>query len=767
MIEEISKLKNAGIYKDIQRSTCAQFKRYNLIYGWNGSGKSTLARVFRCIERGGETNDLPDLEYSFTENSQTYENQNINLFNEKIAVFNSDFVNENIDWNGIINSILFIDESNIENAREYNELKKILYGNEEVKGKIALQNEKKQDLQKKESALEKDLSIIAKKIKSHFQTIDMSDSRYINYDKAKVKKILQEDPINREDFLSGDKFSDAMRLAKGTNKLSNIEFSVSIKKQGQYLALLEKVQSICASTILNCVIEELKGDNELSDWVEKGLSLHKEKARKTCAFCGAPLGEDRISELDTHFNEAYENLMRQIDKMIEEVKGEFQIKLDQLPHENEFYEEYRETIKELKEKYCLVAGEINLKNIKICELLQQKRNMPFKSVALDEYNLEYSSEIIKLKEIIAQIEEVVNENNNITGELDKRKIQAQRKVERHYLSQELTSTSYAAKKKEIARLQSEVERENKKLEKEIEKYEEIEKELSSETLAAAEFNRTLALFLGHEEIQLEFDSKRKGYRVIRNKNQIAHNLSEGEKTAIAFTYFITKLKENGSKIEDYILVIDDPVSSFDSNKIFAAYAYLKAECDCARQLFILTHNYNFCSLVLGWFRTKGKSGGFCTYMVENDFDENGQRCATLSDGEKLLIQSTEYDYVFYTAYKMRGKKMGKAELIFCGNICRKLLESFLSFKFPKQRNNYSNLLDKAFEKKEDTFKKELIYKFTNYYSHSGRINALEELDDDILIGNYKTVLDDVFSIIQELDETHYRAMEERVKEALN
>ena len=61
----------------------------------------------------------------------------------------------------------------------------------------------------------------------------------------------------------------------------------------------------------------------------------------------------------------------------------------------------------------------------------------------------------------------------------------------------------------------------------------------------------------------------KGYEIIRNNTGVHDaDLSEGEKTAIAFVYFITKLKENDNKITESIIVVDDPVSSFDSNHLF-------------------------------------------------------------------------------------------------------------------------------------------------------------------------------------------------------
>lgn len=103
-------------------------------------------------------------------------------------------------------------------------------------------------------------------------------------------------------------------------------------------------------------------------------------------------------------------------------------------------------------------------------------------------------------------------------------------------------------------------------------------------------------------------------------------------------------------------MIDDPISSFDSNKLFSAYAYMKSQCDETKQLFVLTHNYHFFSLILGWFNKKyikdsngHKIPNFNIYRVENRF-ENDTRCALLNNGGESLKQATDYDYIFYTIY---------------------------------------------------------------------------------------------------------------------
>ena len=135
----------------------------------------------------------------------------------------------------------------------------------------------------------------------------------------------------------------------------------------------------------------------------------------------------------------------------------------------------------------------------------------------------------------------------------------------------------------------------------------LEDSLSNEGLGADQFNESLHKFLGRSELTLRFNPVKKGYEILRNDSeQVDGNLSEGEKTAIAFVYFITKLKENDNNIEDTIVVVDDPISSFDSNHLFHAYSFMKVNCEKAKQLFVLTHNFTFFKLVRDWISRKNK-----------------------------------------------------------------------------------------------------------------------------------------------------------------
>lgn len=97
---------------------------------------------------------------------------------------------------------------------------------------------------------------------------------------------------------------------------------------------------------------------------------------------------------------------------------------------------------------------------------------------------------------------------------------------------------------------------------------------------------------------------RGNYRLIRSNGQdVNQTLSEGEKTFVTFLYFMHLL--NGSnnrdlKTENKVVVINDPISSLDSNVLFIVSNLILKLIDEVRnnqsnavQVFILTHNVYF------------------------------------------------------------------------------------------------------------------------------------------------------------------------------
>src|SRR5690606_24118926 len=119
-----------------------------------------------------------------------------------------------------------------------------------------------------------------------------------------------------------------------------------------------------------------------------------------------------------------------------------------------------------------------------------------------------------------------------------------------------------------------------------------------------EINKTLKSY-GFLNFEIVPSQKEKNqYQIQREDGSIAEStLSEGEVTFITFLYFL-QLAKGSTKEEDIseerILVVDDPISSLDSNVLFVVSSLLKEIIKSVkkgegniRQLILLTHNVYF------------------------------------------------------------------------------------------------------------------------------------------------------------------------------
>mgnify|MGYP000262044497 CR=1 FL=1 len=128
----------------------------------------------------------------------------------------------------------------------------------------------------------------------------------------------------------------------------------------------------------------------------------------------------------------------------------------------------------------------------------------------------------------------------------------------------------------------------------------------------------------------------------------------------------------------------------------------------------------------------------------------------------MLDYSTEYHFLFSKLHKFNAsKKLSIEECFFVANVSRKLLEIFLSFKFPKKRNDFALHLNSALPNKSDAIMRERVYRFINKYSHTDYIEAFDNSIDNI-ISESDNIAKDVLKIIKMLDKKHYEELIEIV-----
>lgn len=133
---------------------------------------------------------------------------------------------------------------------------------------------------------------------------------------------------------------------------------------------------------------------------------------------------------------------------------------------------------------------------------------------------------------------------------------------------------------------------------------ELSKNITSVQPAVDEINRLLSIYGFTNFLIIPSPEQQNHYAIQRENGDLAHHtLSEGEVTFITFLYFVQLAKgalNQNFVTEDRVLVIDDPISSLDSNILYIISTIVKGlireikeSSGTIKQILLLTHNVYF------------------------------------------------------------------------------------------------------------------------------------------------------------------------------
>lgn len=765
MILRINRLRQFGIFIDYNGSGIQQFGRYNLIYGWNGTGKSTLSNVFSCLESRSLTPRFAGAQFSIAqENGTSLTEANLAASQLNVHVFNQRFIHENIDWDKSVKSILLIAKEKIDDLQALERKK------DELGEKKKAHAAKLTEIRTKTEALDKFLTSAAKKMKTGLQAIDTSDSYYLNYDRRKLSKFIEshgESVAKRESVLSNEKVIELTNAAR-PDHLPRITFVSTEIEEGYFKKAAGRIRDLIGTTAINQAIERLTENPNIRDWVQKGLEIHEHHKSESCEFCGEPFTKARAEALAAHFSKEFTDFQARLNNAATWIESQG-APANSLPASTSFYKEFATEAMRLEGQYKEAAQKINEQIEGWRDALKEKITDPSKTeIQIADMG---EDDVANFNAVLLSIVDLVTKHSNKTDNFSAETSKAKKSLELHFSAAEIQEFDYAGNEKQCKDLEATAAIDKKAIDELTLEVGKLEALLSNETVGAKEFNDILHRFIGRSELCLGFNQAKKGYEIIRNGvGEHDGNLSEGEKTAIAFVYFITKLKENGNNIQDTIVVVDDPVSSFDSNHLFHAYSFLKTQCIDAKQLFVLTHNFTYFKLVRDWFTTTNRNRAKknppkapVAFFYRLDAPPGSPRHSLLVDAdESLKNYGSEYHYIFKKLYAYRAKTtLDRDEAFLTANLARKLLESFFTFKFPRGRNDVNQLMDAGLQgcTITTTELKEKIYRFINKYSHSDVIEITEESAEN-LAGESHSVLNNIFQWIEEADKKHFDEMVE-------
>jgi len=760
MIKKINRIKDLGlVFSDFTwNPSTSDFKQFNLIYGLNGCGKTSLTRLFDAI--GGEALDF--LKYEI-EDDGGFKYHEGDSFPRNIRVFNQNYIEKNVEIFKLhANPIsVLLGEENKDLVMQIQADETVLNGDPKDPNNVgklkdlnnySLKRTRTQDV--KDGKFTDVARIIgattmggtaartyrSPEAKNDFYTLTQKEL-LLDTDLEKCLLAINQELLQEEPLL---KLPKLMVFGKEQDMFASLE------------TISAKAKDLLDRTIETEMITRLAENQDISAWVEQGIHIHTKYKSDICEYCFQKIPRERIEQLAGHFNDADKALKQEIDTLLvylrEAWKAINSIEIQDVMH---FYEDLRVAFEE-KRADILLSKKNLLEQISLFgSQIGNKKSQTAVALPLES---DITTEDFHTK--LQSMNELIADHNQKTKDFQKLKAAAIRNLKIHYLStifDEVKGLDEDIKilSKDIELCAGEV----KKLQDGIL----IKKtKISSEHKACEVINTGLNTFLGRDELcfvpHLERVTDKDGtereivtgYDITRG-GKPALNLSEGEKTAIAFVYFVVHLRDREFNDADGIVVIDDPISSLDSNSLFQAFSFLKNAVKDCEQVFILTHQFEFLKLLLNWRKHRSIVGKTGFYMITNEV-KNNVRAAYIIELDKILREyESEYHYLFKLLKEMQGNQNGTLIWAYpVPNIARKVWDTFLLFRVPDGNGTYLKM-DYLKQQGVDAQKLDAIYKFTNDQSHSTGAGF-----DPALVPETQKLIVNLLNMIKELDPEHFR-----------
>jgi wobble nucleotide-excising tRNase len=684
MIKKIIRIQNVAKFHDFNCIGDVELNPLSLIYGENGKGKSTLAAIFRSLASGNPshitakrtigTNQSQYIKIQFGDGITEFINKSWTQTCPNLIVFDSYYVNLNV-FSG----------DRVDHTHRKN-LYYLLIGEQCVQ-------------------LAKDIDQLAILIRDLGQQI-----------KEEEEKIIQRiiGNFNLPDFIALKNRDDIDRQISNQEVLiASLKRSLEIQTTSSLTPIMLPVfdsdhfEKQLQETIENMISETeakfkhhcqtLSKDGET--WIKEGVDF-THKTKNVCPFCGQPLANSDLSKIySDYFNDSYLSLKKEINQAIADLEKAFstdiliqiQTKIAENSSRSIFWKQYiDEEFPDLEFQSLKKVWEELHNDARNC--LIDKSKAPLEkismSLGLKQSIKSYTALTTRVYAYDGRIEDL---NIKISSMKEKIKEQSIDKSEAHLNILYNTRLRFDSDMQALCnRYVSLTKEKNKKIsEKEAKRLQLSE----MTTKIIGQYQKTLNGFLlnfGTEfqikETKTSFQGGRPsanyclevngeciplGSEETLDKPGFKTTLSDGEKSTLAFAFFLAQLFQD-PELNKKVIVIDDPITSLDENRRVCTKHEILKIVNIAEQVIVLSHDPYFLKSIgeeyknpkTLWIKRSGK-----TSVVIEEWDIEA---ATQSSYIK--------DYWKLKKYFIEGKGDPR-DVVRC---IRPLLEGYLRFCFPDE-----------------------------------------------------------------------------------
>lgn len=661
-----------------------------LLYGKNGAGKSTISRAFAKV--AGKQEDT--IESAFVINGSADEVVLTDADRAHIHVFNEQYVDNNIkfrpDGKGLETIVVLGKANAIEK-----DMAKAQKAVDEQKPKVEAQKELC-DIYEDEKSESSPLFHIKKvrealkgegawggrdaKIKGHLRATPTKEDTY--------EKFVSRKPVKTRDELITEFDNKLKELNEAKSGIKKIDRAISVDKLNEFTFDEEKY-----ITLLNKKIEKPELNEREQFLLSIQLTLGQEHPQKIktyfedsehirCPFCLQPVNEQYKMQL-------FDSIERVLSKAAEEHMSELdKLHLEQFVFDYQPYQELDSGALKKSEK-CLKELNDCINDIN-CKVKGKKNDIytPLKETTctINKKHREFIDSLVKLEDARVEYNKKASETDSIIDVLDN-------------INADIAYYDVIDKYRQYKKCLVEEKDANNKLKKlsvELKKREDILQSFKDQKrdakIALKQINQDLS-YIFFAKDRLTIDMVGEQYLLKSRKKSVSPSkISVGERNAIALCYFFSEImreqKEEEIYNNQYCLIIDDPVSSFDMENRVGILSFLKHQLNKfisgnkKTKVVLLTHDLQ------------------TAYDIEKIYGEITDLCgigSRQSERNKYILtqelinndvrkfdssRRNEYTQLMVNIYKYVKGENSEYELVI-GNAMRRVMEAYGTFMYKK------------------------------------------------------------------------------------
>lgn len=602
MITEITTIKGLGRFKD--QDDPVALGATTLVFGHNSRGKSTIASIISSYRDGAiariksraraDANALVKL-HSDPGGNAVMNGEFWTATSPNILVFDDDFVESNVS-SGY--GVSFEHQTNL-NSLILGETGKVLSKNFEDLGSLS------KDLQGRLQDLENQIDSMATTI--GFTGDQLLAAKNIDYDADehnRVKRTLQL-VASKQQILSRPALSEMQSFPKDLDDWSQV--------------LRKSLGSIGSKDIVDIHAHVGRLGSRAEEWIESGQGFLN--SSDTCPFCGQLLSNSSlISSYQSYYNQEVRQLVKTVTKEISEIKSVYDANLQTLTKTGqtnaigwEFWRSRLELDSALPDCQELETLGDDARRLS-SDLVRQKTSAAgaienLSSVAefrgfsavvgdINSFIEQYNECVRHFNRLIAQQKESLvdsdsSELKKIDGEHKLAMLAVQHETQERisaFESLQCEKNDCEAKRKAAKRSLAEYQKT---------RYPEFQRSINDQlTRMGVEWTlgdfapknaarRTGAAYA----ISLGLDSNLITVGANAGDQGLGSVLSRGDRWTLAFAFFLGSIES--MDLSSHVIVIDDPVTSLDDNRVRYTIELLQKLSTRCRQLIVLSHDPRF------------------------------------------------------------------------------------------------------------------------------------------------------------------------------